>query len=113
MIEIAVKEVPDQVVQLLNRVEFDRQKFVWHNAISGKSHQSVLANELPQVLLGENQRVNDVAGGDRLLKPGSSPIFIFFPDVVFVRIADSLAQILEEHSASLTQEALHDVLTNE
>src|SRR5262245_14207345 len=55
MVERPVKEIPDQVVQLLNRVEFDRHQFVRCHAVAGKCHQSVLADELPQMLLGENQ----------------------------------------------------------
>src|SRR5262249_21009123 len=96
VIERAIEELSDLVVELLDTVELERKQFVGRHAVARKVHQAVVADVSAQVLLGNQKRVHQLAHADALAEPHPSDLLVFTTYRTLVRLADPLPEVVVE-----------------
>src|SRR5947207_6509889 len=72
MVESAIEELPDLVIEFLDAVQLEREELVGDDATAGKVDQAVLADIAAQVVLGDHEGVDQLADLHALAEAGAS-----------------------------------------
>src|SRR5262245_4671172 len=96
MIEGAIEELSDLVVELLDAVELEPEQVLGHHAVTRKIHQAMVADVSAKVMLRYQQSVNELAHGHSLAKPSPSDLFVLTSYRALVRLADPFPQVVVE-----------------
>jgi hypothetical protein len=86
VIQRAVKELSNHIIEFLDAVQLDGNQFARGDAITGKDNQAMVTDESAEVCLCEDYAVHDLAKGNPLAKTRPSPFLIFLPYRLIARI---------------------------